>query len=82
MHSEENCNQKPYLELVIDYFSCEIMSKNTKEVIMGNNFRTLHCFLRLFLIVKNQTIQTIFADFAGTKIIHRKGRKVITIYVK
>ena len=36
-------------------------------------------------IVKNQTIQTIFADFAlfaVTKIMHRKERKVFRIYVK
>jgi len=36
-------------------------------------------------IVKNKTIQIIFANFAlfaVTKIIHRKGRKVFRIYVK
>ena len=30
--------------MVIDCSGCEIMSKNTKEVTKGNNFRTLHGF--------------------------------------
>ena len=44
--------------------------------------------MNIGFIVKNQTIQTIFADFAlfaVNKIIHRKGRKerkVFRIYVK
>jgi len=40
-HSGENCNWKLSLELEIDFSDCENMTKNTNQVIKGNNFRTL-----------------------------------------